>query len=141
MFPPKVRRSTMAAQRRESVKVLVQPTGAEGFLGGDGDAGLFLAFGEDLEEELGAAAVEFHVAELVDAEQVDAAVAVDGLSELPVVGGLDELVDELGGEGVDDGGVDIRVGVEVEGAQRFLAGEPRGLGARSGAGRGRRTRP
>ena len=143
---------------------------AEGLVGGDGDAGFLLPFGQDLEEELGAAAVEFHVAELVDAEQVDAAVAVDGLGELPVVGGLDELVDELGGEGVadavaghgglgaqgdeqvglagagvadqaerqsfpdpvaggegvDDGGVDVRVGVEVEGAQRFLAGEPGG---------------
>ena len=28
MLPPKVMRSTMAAQRRGSVKVLVQPTGA-----------------------------------------------------------------------------------------------------------------
>jgi hypothetical protein len=122
---------------------------------------LLLPFGEHLEEELGAAAVEFHVAELVDTEQIDAAVTVDCLGELPVVGGLDELVDELGGqgvadavaghgglgaqgdeqvglagagvadqaerksfpdpvaggEGVDDGGVDVRVGVEVEGAQ------------------------
>jgi len=48
----------------------------------------------------GAAAVEFHVAELVDAQQVDVTVAVDGLGELPVVGGPDELVGELGGQGV-----------------------------------------
>lgn len=58
---------------------------AEGLVGGDGDAGPFLAFGEDLEEELGAAVVQFHVAELVDAEQVHAAVTVDGLGELPVM--------------------------------------------------------
>jgi hypothetical protein len=48
---------------------------------GDGDAVLLFAFGEDLEEEFGAAPVEFHVAEFVDAEQVDASVAGDGLGE------------------------------------------------------------
>ena len=68
------------------------------------------AFGEDLEEQLGAAAVEFHVSELVDAEQVDAAVAGDGLVELLVVGGLDELVDELGGQDVADAVADGRSG-------------------------------
>jgi hypothetical protein len=46
----------MAAQRRGSVKVLVQPpTDA---LGGDRDGVLLLAFGEDLEQQFGAAAVE-----------------------------------------------------------------------------------
>ncbi len=39
--------------------------------------------------------VEFHVAEFVDAEQVDAAVAGDRLVEFFVVGGLDEFVDEF----------------------------------------------
>lgn len=48
-----------------------------------------LRVGQNLEEEFGAAAVEFHVAEFVDAEQVDAAVAgdllLDGLlASLPV---------------------------------------------------------
>src|SRR5690348_4642981 len=47
---------------------------AEALVGRDRDAGLFLPLGQDLEEELGAAAVEFHVAELVDAEQVHAPV-------------------------------------------------------------------
>src|SRR5580704_5100519 len=75
---------------------------AEGLVGRDRDAGLFLPFGEDLEEELGAAAVEFHVAELVDAEQVDAAVADDGLGQLLVVGGPGQLVDELGGQRAAD---------------------------------------
>src|SRR6266545_3718039 len=73
----KVSRSTIAAHRRGSVKVLVQPTG--GLVGGDGHAGLFLPLGQDLEQQLGAAPVESHVAELVDAQQVDAAVAGDGL--------------------------------------------------------------
>jgi hypothetical protein len=39
----------------------------------------------------------FHVAELVDADEVDAAVAGDRLGELLPVGGLDELVDQLRG--------------------------------------------
>jgi len=60
------------------------------------------AFGEDLEQQLGAALVDFHVAQLVNAEQVDAAVAGDGLGELPVIGGLHELVHQLGGQGVAD---------------------------------------
>ena len=63
MLPPKVSRSTMAAQSRGSVKVLVQPS--EAFVGGDGDAVLFLPFGEDLEQQLGASFVEFHVSEFV----------------------------------------------------------------------------
>ncbi|MFM9432832.1 hypothetical protein ACFDR8_003751 [Arthrobacter sp. MP_2.3] len=60
MWPRKVSRSTMAVQRRGSVKVLVQlekdsleAIAMEFFL---------LAFGEDLEEEFGAAFVQFHVA-------------------------------------------------------------------------------
>jgi hypothetical protein len=52
---------------------------AEAFVGGDGHAVLFFSFGEDVEEELGASPVEFHVAGFVDAEQVDPAVAGDGL--------------------------------------------------------------
>jgi hypothetical protein len=56
-------------------------------VGGDRDGVLLLALGEDLEEELGAAAVEFHVAELGDHEEVDAAVPGDRLGELLVVGG------------------------------------------------------
>jgi hypothetical protein len=56
-------------------------------VGGDRDGVLLLALGEDLEEELGAAAVEFHVAELGDHEEVDAAVPGDRLGGLLVVGG------------------------------------------------------
>ena len=74
----------------------------ERLVGGDRDGGLLLAFGEDLEQQLGAAAVEFEVAELVADQQIDAAVAGDRLRQLFVVGGLDELVDQLGGEDVAD---------------------------------------
>ncbi|MFI0482271.1 hypothetical protein [Actinomadura sp. 9N215] len=48
--------------------------------------------------QLGAAAVEFHVAQLIGAGQVDAAVGGDGHGELLVVGGLDQFVDQLGGQ-------------------------------------------
>src|SRR6266568_2876000 len=62
--------------------------------------GAFLAFGEYLEQQLGAAPVELEVAELVQAQQVDAAVAGDGAREGLVVGGLDQLVDQRGGGGI-----------------------------------------
>jgi hypothetical protein len=52
MVALKVRRSTIAG-RRGSVKVLVQR-----LVGRDGDAGCFFTFGQDLEQQLGAAAVE-----------------------------------------------------------------------------------
>ena len=64
--------------------------------------GLLLALGEDLEQQLGAAGVELDVAELVDAEQVQAAVAGDEAGEAAFVGGFDEFVDELGAGGVAD---------------------------------------
>jgi hypothetical protein len=74
----------------------------EGGVGGDRDRRAFFAFGEDLEEQFGAAAVEFEVAQFVQAEQVDAAVAGDGAGEGLVVGGFDEFVDQGGGGGVAD---------------------------------------
>src|SRR5680860_1084689 len=73
---------------------------AERRVGGDRDAGAFVAFGEDLEQQLGAARVQVQIAELVEADQVEAAVAGDGLGQDPVVGGFDELVDQCCGGGV-----------------------------------------
>ena len=55
-----------------------------------------------MEQQLGAAAVQYHVSQFVDAQQVHAAVAGHGLGELLVAGGLDQLVGELGGQGVAD---------------------------------------
>src|SRR6516165_6937447 len=75
---------------------------AEGGVGGDGDGGAFLALREDLEQQLGAAPVQLEVAQLVQAEQVDAAVAGDGAGQGLVVGGLDEFVDQRGGGDVAD---------------------------------------
>jgi hypothetical protein len=50
---------------------------AERGVGGNGDSGSFLSFGEDLEEQLGGVLVEADVAEFVDREEVVAAVAGD----------------------------------------------------------------
>lgn len=66
-------------------------------VGGDGHAVLLLAFGHDLEEEFGAVAVEFHVAEPINAQKINSAVAGDGLGQLLLTGGLNELVDQLRG--------------------------------------------
>src|SRR5260221_11032501 len=112
----------------------------EGGVGGDRDRGAFLALGEHLEQQLGAAPVQLEVAELVEAEQVDAAVAGDGAREGLVVGGLDELVDQGGGGAVADpvaglggGGAqpDQQVGLAGAGvadqAARLPGGDPRAL--------------
>src|SRR6266498_5182927 len=86
----------------------------EGFVGGDGDRGAFLPLGENLEQQLGAAAVKFHVAQLVQADQIHPAVPGDQLRELSFVGGLDQLVDQLGRQGVTD----PVAGLGGQGAQR-----------------------
>jgi hypothetical protein len=56
--------------------------------------------GNDLEQQLGAAGVEPDVAQLVEQQEVQAAVTADDAGQLPVVSGFGELVDELGGGGV-----------------------------------------
>ena len=58
---------------------------AEGLVRRDGDGGLLLALGEDLEQEFGAAPVELEVAQLIETEQVDAAVAGDDLWTVPAL--------------------------------------------------------
>jgi aminopeptidase-like protein len=59
--PANVKRSTMAAQSRGSVKVFVQ----ERQIAGQRDTGAFLAFGHDLEEQFGSARVNLDVAQLL----------------------------------------------------------------------------
>jgi hypothetical protein len=79
MLPPKVSQSTICGAEPR-VGEGFGPA-AEAFVGGDRDRRLLLSLGQDLEEQFGAAAVEFHVAEFVDAEKVDAAVPGDGLGQ------------------------------------------------------------
>ena len=54
------------------------------------------ALSQNLGEELGAAAVEFHVAEFVDDEQVDTPVPGDRARYLLLVSGFDEFVHQSG---------------------------------------------
>lgn len=84
---PRDRRLVAGRTRRTCVVSALPDTGSrehvrfgERLVARDGDSGAFLALGQNLEEEFGAAAVEFHVAELVQAEKVDAAVAGDRLA-------------------------------------------------------------
>ena len=100
MWALKVTRSTMAATRRGSGMTV--PHSLKGRLVAMRDRCAFLSFGDDLEQQFGAAGVELDVAELVEAEQVEAAVAGDDAGQAPFVGGFDEFVDELGGGGVAD---------------------------------------
>ena len=71
----KVTRSTIAATRRGSGNTV--PHSLNGRLVAIAIGGAFLAFGDDLEQQLGAAWVDLDVAEFVEAEQVEAAVAAD----------------------------------------------------------------
>src|SRR6516162_6785661 len=116
---------------------------AEGGVGRDRDGGAFLAFGEDLEQQLGAAPVQLEVTQLVQAEQVDAAVAGDGAGQGLVVGGLDEFVDQRGGGDVPDpvtvlggGGAqpDQQVGLAGAGVADQAARLPGGHPGRPGQG-------
>jgi hypothetical protein len=72
---------------------------AERQVGRQPDGGFLIAFGDDLEQQLGATGVELDLAELVEQEQVEAAVASHDAGQLPVVGSFGELVDQLGGPG------------------------------------------
>ena len=53
-------------------------------------------------QQLGAALIQFQVAELVQAKELDSAVAGDRAGQLAFVGGFDEFVDELRREDVTD---------------------------------------
>ena len=100
-----------------------------------------------MEEEFGSSLVEFHVAKLVDDEEIDTAVAGDGAGELHLVGGFDELVHEPRRERVFDSEPFLRgggaepdqemafagAGVADE-AERVAAADP--LSLREGVDRG-----
>jgi hypothetical protein len=114
----------------------------------DRDGGSFLPFGDDLEQQLGAAGVELNVTQLVEQEQVQAAVAADDPGQLPVVGGFGELVDQLGGRGVADPAALLASGQPEADQQMRLAGagvteqddrltgvDPRSSGQRGEGGR------
>ena len=71
---------------------------AEREVGGHDQRSAFVAFGEDLEDELGGAVGQGEVAELVEADELGAGVAADDAGELFAALGFLELVRQ-GGEG------------------------------------------
>ena len=95
-----VRRSTTALARRASGKTLVHSP--NGQVGGDDQRAAFVAFGEDLEDELGGAVGQREVAELVDDDELGAGVAGDDAGELAAALGFLELVGEAGEGGEAD---------------------------------------
>jgi hypothetical protein len=88
----------MAVQSRGSVNVFLHPPK----LSLEAMATLFFSSRSvtDLEQQFDTPAIQLHVAQLIDAEEIDSSVAGDRLGQQPFVGGLDEFVHQLGGEGV-----------------------------------------
>jgi hypothetical protein len=75
---------------------------AEALVTGDRHRIGLLSFGQHLEQQLGPTPVQLHVAELVQAQKINSALAGNGFRQLSVVGGLHRLVGQLGGEHVLD---------------------------------------
>ncbi|MBM7790273.1 hypothetical protein JOD67_006953 [Tenggerimyces flavus] len=57
----------------------------------DADRGAFLAFGDDLEQQLGPARIDLDVAEFIEQQEVEVAVAGNDAGRHAVVGGFDEF--------------------------------------------------
>ena len=100
MWALQVTRSAIAAASRG--RGIRLPHSSERQVGRQADGGFLLPFGDDLEQQSGSSRVEADVAEFVEQEQVEAAVPGHDAGQLPAVGSLGELVDELRGGGVAD---------------------------------------
>jgi hypothetical protein len=100
MWALKVTRSTIAATRRGSGKTV--PHSAERQVGPIAMEARSSPLGDDLEEQLGAAGVDLDGAELIQEQEVQAAVAADDAGQRSLVGGFDEFVDQGGGGDVAD---------------------------------------
>ncbi len=111
----------------------LRPAG-ERFVGGDRDGRLLLPFGQYLKQQLSPAAVQLEVSKLVADQEIEAAVASDGLGELLFVGGFDELVDQLRRENVADG-VSGLGGGSPEGDEQWVLPVPVVRGTRRCLGR------
>jgi hypothetical protein len=120
MFPPKVSRSTMAAHNLGSVKVLVQPEN----------------------DSLEAIATEFFSSRSVRTWNRSSAPRRSSSNEQVGLAGA-RVTDQAqrlpgadpggAGQGVDGGGVDVRVGVEVEVVEPLLPREAGGFDSTGGA--------
>ena len=94
MWALKVSRSTMAATSRGSP--ITWPHSENGQIRGRGHRRLLLALGQDLEQQLSPSGVELDVAELVEAQQVEPAIAGHQPGQSPFVGRLGQFVDQCG---------------------------------------------
>src|SRR3954451_5120594 len=95
-----VSRSTTALARRGSLKTLVHS--AEREVGGDDQRPAFVAFGEDLEDELGGAGGQGEIAELVQDDELGSGVAGDDAGEFAAAFGFLEFVGQRGERGEAD---------------------------------------
>src|SRR3954451_6167586 len=75
---------------------------AEGQVGGDDQAAAFVAFGDDLEDELGSALGQGQVAQLIQADELGAGVAADDAGKLAAALGFLEFVGQAGEGGEAD---------------------------------------
>src|SRR4051794_39539876 len=75
---------------------------AEWEVGGDDQRSAFVAFGEDLEEELGGAGGQGEIAELVQDDELGSGVARDDAGEFAAAFGFLELVGQRGERGEAD---------------------------------------
>ena len=71
-------------------------------IGGDEQAAALVAARDELEEEMGAAALERQVAELVDDQQLRLAVKQQAVGELPLGLGFGQRGEQGGGAGEED---------------------------------------
>ena len=115
-----VSRSTTALASRGSGKTFVHsPNGR--FVVTISDAA-FVAFGEDLEDELGGAVGQREVAQLVKDDELGAGVAADDAAELAARLGFLEFVREAGERGEADASALVAGADRERGRQHRLAG-------------------
>jgi hypothetical protein len=100
MLSENVERSTIAATQPRIGERL--GPAREAFPARDRHAGGFLPLDENLDEQLGAAPAERHVAQFVDAEKIHPALPGNRVGQLALIGGLDETVDQLGRQALAD---------------------------------------
>ena len=115
-----VRRSTTALASRGSGKTLVHSP--KGRLVVTISDAAFVAFGEDLEDELGGAVGQREVAELVEDDELGAGVAADDAGELAAALGFLEFVGEAGERGEADAAALLAGADRERGREHRLAG-------------------
>ena len=101
--------------------------GAEGLVGGDGEAAGLAAMGDELEEHRGLGLVLLGAGEVVEDHEVEAVELGEGALEREVAARGLEALDEVGGAGVEDAAAGLDRGVADGAEQVGLAGARVGL--------------